>query len=82
MLDWSYELLSEPERTLLLRLAVFAGGWTLDAADALAADSLPADSSLAASTSECHSSPPSDPGKPRTLDLLPASWTSRSWPPT
>lgn len=32
-IDWSYDLLSEPERALLRRLAVFVGGWTLEAAE-------------------------------------------------
>src|SRR5206468_581309 len=32
MVDWSYDLLNEPERVLLRRLSVFAGGWTLEAA--------------------------------------------------
>jgi predicted ATPase/DNA-binding SARP family transcriptional activator/DNA-binding CsgD family transcriptional regulator len=32
-LEWSHELLSEPERVLLRRLSVFAGGWTLEAAE-------------------------------------------------
>jgi predicted ATPase/class 3 adenylate cyclase len=32
-IDWSYQLLAEPEQRLLARLAVFAGGCTLDAAE-------------------------------------------------
>jgi predicted ATPase/class 3 adenylate cyclase len=35
MIDWSYSLLSEPEQTLFRRLAVFVGGWTLEAAEAI-----------------------------------------------
>ena len=36
-LDWSYELLSEPERAVLRRLAVFPGGFTLEAASTVVA---------------------------------------------
>src|SRR5262249_22660009 len=32
-IDWSYSLLSEAERVLLRQLSVFAGGWTLEAAE-------------------------------------------------
>ena len=38
LIDWSYNLLSEKEKLLLLRLSVFAGGWTVEAAEAICAD--------------------------------------------
>jgi predicted ATPase/class 3 adenylate cyclase len=33
LIDWSYDLLPEKEQELLQRLSVFAGGWTLSAAE-------------------------------------------------
>jgi len=35
LLDWSYDLLNPAEQTLLRRLSVFAGGFTLQAAEAI-----------------------------------------------
>ena len=47
-IDWSYGLLSEPERALFRCLSVFTGGWSLEAAEAVstAASSLDPDSAL------------------------------------
>jgi predicted ATPase len=38
MIDWSWNLLDEKEQLLLQRLSVFSGGWSLEAAQAVAAD--------------------------------------------
>jgi predicted ATPase/DNA-binding XRE family transcriptional regulator len=37
-IDWSYQLLSPDEQRRFARLSVFAGGWTLEAAEAICAD--------------------------------------------
>jgi tetratricopeptide (TPR) repeat protein len=37
LIDWSYDLLDDHERAVLRRLAVFAGGWTVEAAEAVCA---------------------------------------------
>ena len=38
LIDWSYELLQHGEKLLLQRLSVFAGGWTLSAAERVCVD--------------------------------------------
>jgi predicted ATPase/DNA-binding CsgD family transcriptional regulator len=37
-LEWSYQLLGSEERALLRRLAIFRGGWQLEAAEVICAD--------------------------------------------
>jgi predicted ATPase len=38
--DWSFALLAPPEQALFAALGVFAGGWTLDAAEAVGPDNV------------------------------------------
>jgi predicted ATPase/DNA-binding XRE family transcriptional regulator len=40
VLDWSFELLDERERTLFRRLGAFAGGWTFERCRAVCSDAL------------------------------------------
>jgi predicted ATPase/class 3 adenylate cyclase len=37
-IDWSHNLLTEPERLLFRRVGIFAGGWTLETAEAVCVD--------------------------------------------
>ncbi len=46
LIDWSYDLLEDREKALLHRLAVFAGGWTLEAAEVVCAGQTPSGATL------------------------------------
>src|SRR4030095_12664681 len=46
LIDWSHDLLTDSERALFRRLAVFAGGWTLEAAEAVVTDNNIAESDV------------------------------------
>ena len=41
LIDWSYDLLSSSEQQMLRQLSVFAGGWTLEAAERACDDGTP-----------------------------------------
>jgi predicted ATPase/DNA-binding SARP family transcriptional activator len=47
-IDWSYGLLAPHEQRIFQRLALFAGGWTLEAAEAIVADQEPSSDALSA----------------------------------
>lgn len=69
-LAWSYDLLSEPHQRLLRRLSAFAGGWTLPAAEAVAAERGEAGALESPSARSTPSTPAPDPAAPPVLELL------------
>jgi predicted ATPase len=82
-IDWSYGLLGEDERTLLARLSVFSGAWTVEAGEAVGAadgdlEVLGTLSSLAAQ-SLIHTDPPDADGalRFRMLDTIRAYGNER-----
>ncbi|KOU46888.1 AfsR family transcriptional regulator [Streptomyces sp. WM6378] len=52
VVDWSWDLLDEPERAVLRRASVFAGGWDLAAAQAVCATTHPAGAAEGAAATE------------------------------
>jgi predicted ATPase len=75
LIDWSYGLLSDPEKTAWQRLAVFHDGWTLEAADRVgladAADEASTLDLLTSLVDKCLVVEPSGPGfRYRMLETL------------
>jgi predicted ATPase len=73
-IDWSYQLLSAGEQALFRRLSVFSGGWTVEAAEAVAildpGSDLEILDGLSALVDQSLVRPPADgPGEPR-FDML------------
>ena len=65
VVDWSWELLDAPERAVLRRLAVFAGGFALAQAETVCADPVPEGGSALVPS----------PGGVRSAVPKPTSWT-------
>ncbi|MEU1790947.1 BTAD domain-containing putative transcriptional regulator [Streptomyces sparsogenes] len=70
VVDWSWELLGERERTVLRRASVFAGGWGLSAAEAVCADVPPAHPSASDDPDASGARPRTHIAPGEVLDLL------------
>ncbi|MFI0817377.1 AfsR/SARP family transcriptional regulator [Streptomyces sp. NPDC021098] len=80
VVDWSWDLLDERERTVLRRASVFAGGWSLAAAEAVCADAPGREAiragACAPADTRAHTPPPAPAhtaapiAPPEVLDLL------------
>ena len=68
-IDWSYSLLSESEKQLYRRLAVFEGGWTQDAAESVCYDDV-SDAALDEMASLIEQGLVRPTGKPGRFDML------------
>jgi predicted ATPase/DNA-binding SARP family transcriptional activator len=81
-LDWSHELLETPERVALRRLAVFAGGFTAEAAHAVIADPAgpPTANASSASTTGDRQTAGSLPDRPPGTDASPDPQAAGSLP--
>jgi predicted ATPase/DNA-binding SARP family transcriptional activator len=71
-LEWSYETLDADERTLFARLGVFAGGWTLDAAEEVCGEGLNVIDTLASlvDKSLLQVAPTADEPRPTMLETI------------
>jgi predicted ATPase/DNA-binding SARP family transcriptional activator len=73
LIDWSYDSLSAAEAALLRHLSVFAGGWTLEAAEAVCGGGAPGSRLPAPREVSLHAgSREPGAGSPDVLDLLDA----------
>lgn len=68
-IDWSYGLLCDEERALLRGLSVFAGGWSLEAAESVVGGQWAVDSKQSSVNSEQHLLPTANSPLP-TIDVL------------